>query len=193
MSQLFFVLHDIVQRPDVALDILNTVDYPSCKPHLPFDHFVLSSLADGFTFNNPYDNATNLHEIWDFFKQGGGMNSYSHHMYGSVAHYFVTRLAGIQPQANGELVVQIPHLSGKQLSWVRSSHRGHSVEWRIQDGLLSGEVHVASRATLRLPGRPDRVVESGTHRFHGIAAATDPGPLRANPGNRFARYYSGIE
>ncbi len=174
MAQLFFVLHDTLQRPDVALQILTRSDYPSY----------------GFTFSNPYDNATNLHEIWNFFAEDGGMNSYSHHMYGSVAQYLLTRVAGLEPDRHGAgVTVRIPHLSGRELSSCRASLRGHSVAWQIRDGRVSVKVTVATRATLHIPTLPPQYVEPGSYEFVDLPAAEEQPPLPIQSDNRFAAYY----
>ncbi len=62
-SRLFEVLFDNGYG-SVALRLLTQVDYPSY----------------GYWFNNPIDNATALHELWNPFTTGAGMNSYNHHV-----------------------------------------------------------------------------------------------------------------
>ncbi|CAF1133276.1 unnamed protein product, partial [Didymodactylos carnosus] len=67
IANLFPLLSDNGQH-DLALELISAIDYPSY----------------GYEFNNPYENATTLWEIWDAPMEGPGMNSRNHIMYGSV-------------------------------------------------------------------------------------------------------------
>jgi len=69
---LFEVLTNLNQH-DLAITILSEISYPSY----------------GYTFNNPYENATTLWELWDAPLEGPGMNSRNHIMYGSVGSFFL--------------------------------------------------------------------------------------------------------
>jgi alpha-L-rhamnosidase len=79
---LFTVLSDNGHH-DLSLKLLSQTSYPSY----------------GWTFNNEYENATTLWELWqgpmDDNAGGGGMNSRNHHMFGAVGAYFYRELAGI--------------------------------------------------------------------------------------------------
>jgi len=65
---------------DLAVQLVTSITYPSY----------------GYMFNNPYENATTIWELWDTPSEGPGMNSRNHHMYSSVGAWFYTHLAGIE-------------------------------------------------------------------------------------------------
>lgn len=77
-AQIYPVLSDNGHH-DLALELVSSITYPSY----------------GYMFNNPYENATTIWELWDTPSEGPGMNSRNHHMYASVGAWFHTHLAGI--------------------------------------------------------------------------------------------------
>ncbi|CAF4994020.1 unnamed protein product [Rotaria sp. Silwood1] len=77
-AQLFPLLSDNGYH-DVALELISSITYPSY----------------GYMFNNPYENATTIWELWNAPFEGPGMNSRNHIMFGSVGAWFYSHLAGI--------------------------------------------------------------------------------------------------
>ncbi len=77
-AQIYPVLSDNGYH-DIALDLVSSITYPSY----------------GYMFNNPYENATTIWELWDDPSEGPGMNSRNHHMYAAVGAWFYSHLAGI--------------------------------------------------------------------------------------------------
>ena len=77
-AQLYLVLSDNGHH-DLALEMISSITYPSY----------------GYMFNNPYENATTLWELWNTPLTGPGMNSRNHIMFGSVGAWFYSHLAGI--------------------------------------------------------------------------------------------------
>jgi alpha-L-rhamnosidase len=77
-AQLYPVLSDNGHH-DLALELVSSITYPSY----------------GYMFNNPYENATTIWELWDTPLEGPSMNSRNHHMYASVGAWFYSHLAGI--------------------------------------------------------------------------------------------------
>lgn len=77
-AQIYPVLSDNGHH-DLALELVTSITYPSY----------------GFMFNNPYENATTIWELWNAPLAGPGMNSRNHHMYATVGTWFYTHLAGI--------------------------------------------------------------------------------------------------
>jgi alpha-L-rhamnosidase len=69
---------------DMALELISSTTYPSY----------------GYMFNNPYDNATTLWELWNTPLAGPGMNSRNHIMFGSVGGWFYSYLADIDVSSN---------------------------------------------------------------------------------------------
>ena len=77
-AQIYPVLSDNGHH-DLALELVTSITYPSY----------------GYMFNNPYENATTIWELWNAPLTGPGMNSRNHHMYATVGTWFYTHLAGI--------------------------------------------------------------------------------------------------
>jgi alpha-L-rhamnosidase len=77
-AQLYPVLSDNGHH-DLALELVSSTTYPSY----------------GYMFNNPYENATTVWELWDSDAEGPSMNSRNHHMFASVGAWFYSHLAGI--------------------------------------------------------------------------------------------------
>jgi len=69
---------------DLVVELISSITYPSY----------------GYMFNNPYENATTLWELWDAPFEGAEMNSRNHIMFGSIAAWFYSHLAGIDIQSN---------------------------------------------------------------------------------------------
>jgi alpha-L-rhamnosidase len=78
-AQIYPVLSDNGHH-DLALQLVTSITYPSY----------------GYMFNNPYENATTVWELWDTPSEGPGMNSRNHHMYAAVGAWFYSHLAGIE-------------------------------------------------------------------------------------------------
>ena len=147
-AQAFPLLSDNGQH-DLAVELISSISYPSY----------------GFMFNNPYENATTLWELWDAPFEGPGMDSRNHHMFGSVGAWFYSHLAGIDLQAG--LIVIHPrmvseskkHLLGKidaQLSTlyglVRVSYTRHEPDTFANSILL--RVTVPSNAQAQVVFEP---------------------------------------
>ena len=72
-------------RTDVALAMLQQTSYPSI----------------GYMLQNAYEPATTIWELWDSDKEGPGMNSRNHIMFGTMGSYFYKCLAGVTPASPG--------------------------------------------------------------------------------------------
>jgi alpha-L-rhamnosidase len=77
ISQLFLMLSDTGHH-DVAVALASSIKYPSY----------------GWTFNNPWENATTIWESFNANLDGGG-SSHNHHMFSSIGSWFWRYLAGI--------------------------------------------------------------------------------------------------
>jgi alpha-L-rhamnosidase len=64
---------------DLALELISSITYPSY----------------GYMFNNPYENATTVWELWNTPVAGPEMNSRNQAMFASVGAWFYSHLAGI--------------------------------------------------------------------------------------------------
>ena len=82
-AQIYPILSDNGHH-DLALQLISSITYPSY----------------GYMFNNPYENATTLWELWNTPFEGPKMNSRNHHMFGSVGAWFYSHLAGIDYSSN---------------------------------------------------------------------------------------------
>jgi alpha-L-rhamnosidase len=82
-AQLYPILSDNGHH-DLALELISSITYPSY----------------GYMFNNPYENATTLWEVWNIPIPGPGLSSRNHIMFGSVGAWFYTHLAGIDLASN---------------------------------------------------------------------------------------------
>jgi alpha-L-rhamnosidase len=82
-AQLYPLLSDNGQH-NLAVQLVTTTTYPSY----------------GYMFNNPYENATTMWELWDAPMEGPGMNSRNHHMFASIGAWFYSHLAGIDFQSD---------------------------------------------------------------------------------------------
>ena len=88
IAQLFPILSTSGHH-DLAVQLAQKRDYPSY----------------GWSFNNPYENATTLWEIWNAPSSNAGMNSRNHHMFASIGAWFYRHLAGIQPNALSPIII----------------------------------------------------------------------------------------
>ena len=77
-AELYPVLSDNGHH-DLALELISSTTYPSY----------------GFMFNNPYENATTMWELWSAPFTAPHMNSRNQAMYASVGSWFYSHLAGI--------------------------------------------------------------------------------------------------
>ena len=75
---------------DLALEMISSITYPSF----------------GYMFNNPYENATTVWELWNTATSGPGMNSRNHIMFGSVGAWFYSHLAGIDHSSNSFITIR---------------------------------------------------------------------------------------
>jgi alpha-L-rhamnosidase len=82
-AQLYPLLSDNGHH-DLALELVSSITYPSY----------------GYMFNNPYENATTIWELWNAPQTGPSMNSRNHIMYGSIGAWFYSHLAGIDLSSN---------------------------------------------------------------------------------------------
>jgi len=89
IAQLFPVLSTNGQH-DLAVQLALKRDYPSY----------------GWSFNNPYENATTLWEIWNAPSSDAGMNSRNHHMFASIGGWFYRHLAGINVNALSPILIR---------------------------------------------------------------------------------------
>ena len=116
--------------------------------------------------------ATTIWERWDSMLPDGSINpgqmtSFNHYALGAVADWMHRVVGGISPLAPGYSEVLIAPQPGGGLTDVSTAlstrHGRVSVHWTISDGALrvQAEVPAGVRATVRLPGRPEFVVESG--------------------------------
>jgi alpha-L-rhamnosidase len=87
----------------------------------------------GYTFNNPYENATTLWEVWNAATTGV-LASHNHIMYGSVGAWFYTHLAGID--LSSEMITIRPRMA--------SEHKKHLMKkLDCQLSTLYGLVHIS--------------------------------------------------
>eukprot|EP01124_Arcella_intermedia_P005007 TRINITY_DN1290_c0_g2_i4.p1 TRINITY_DN1290_c0_g2~~TRINITY_DN1290_c0_g2_i4.p1 ORF type:complete len:903 (+),score=122.66 TRINITY_DN1290_c0_g2_i4:34-2742(+) len=104
---------------DMALTVASQVTYPSY----------------GFSFNNPYENATTIWERWDDTVEGPGMDSRNHPAFGSIGAWFYRYVAGIKPNALREVEISPAPVSAqsvvKQVSATHETLKGTvSVYWK---------------------------------------------------------------
>jgi alpha-L-rhamnosidase len=117
--------------------------------------------------------ATSLTEFWN------GTGSQNHFMLGAIDKWFTRGLAGID-QAGGSvgftdlvitpaIVGDLTHVVGRYTT----PHGTVSSEWQRSGRTVTLDVSVpvGSTATVRLPGQPDRHVQSGEYRFRAVLPA----------------------
>lgn len=113
-AQVFPLLSDEGYH-DLAIELISSTTYPSY----------------GYMFNNPYENATTLWELWNAPFEGPGMNSRNHIMFGSVGAWFYSHLAGIELQSN--LIIIRPRMISEAKKSLLSQIE---CQWRTIHGLL---------------------------------------------------------
>ncbi|MEP6480252.1 MAG: alpha-L-rhamnosidase C-terminal domain-containing protein, partial [Rhodoglobus sp.] len=97
----------------------------------------------------------------------GEMTSFNHYALGAVADWMHRVVGGIAPLAPGYSEVLIAPQPGGGLTDVATSletrHGLVAVHWSLDAGQLSlkADVPAGMRATVRLPGRPDLIVDGG--------------------------------
>ncbi|CAF3685894.1 unnamed protein product [Adineta steineri] len=116
-AQLFPLLSDNGQH-NLAVQLVSSTTYPSY----------------GYMFNNPYENATTMWELWDAPMEGPGMNSRNHHMFASIGAWFYSHLAGIDFQSG--LIVIHPRMVSED-----KKHLLSKVDCQLNT--LYGLVHVS--------------------------------------------------
>jgi alpha-L-rhamnosidase len=82
-AELYPILSDNGHH-DLALELISSTTYPSY----------------GYMFNNPYENATTIWELWNTATAGPHMDSRNHIMFGSIGAWFYSHLAGIDLSFN---------------------------------------------------------------------------------------------
>ena len=150
---------------DVAVGLATSTSYPSW----------------GWTFTNPWENATT---IWEQFGAGhdGGAASHNHHMFSPIGSWFYRYLAGITLHGLGTIQIR-PRLQHdhRQLSWVIAevdTSKGRvEVEWQSEweRGALTMTVVVPSNTQARVSIEPpdptarwERVTLDGEQLYGGI-------------------------
>ncbi|CAF3720497.1 unnamed protein product [Rotaria sp. Silwood1] len=116
-AQLYPLLSDNGHH-DLAMELITSTTYPSY----------------GFMFNNPYENATTIWELWNAPFEGPSMNSRNHHMFASVGAWFYSHLAGIDLQS--DLIVIRPRMVSEE-----KKHLLSKIDCQLST--LYGLVHVS--------------------------------------------------
>jgi alpha-L-rhamnosidase len=128
--------------------------------------------------------ATTIWERWDSMLPDGSINpgnmtSFNHYALGAVAdwmHRSIGGLASLEPGYRSILIA--PHVGG-DLTWAATSlatpHGLAATRWELDGTDLRLDVTIpdGTSAIVRLPGRPDRPLPAGRHRF------TVPAPIAA--------------
>ena len=118
--------------------------------------------------------ATTIWERWDSMLPDGSINpgemtSFNHYAFGAVADWMHRSVAGLAPLEPGYSRILVAPRPGGGLTWAEASletpHGRAAVRWDLAGGALRVEVTVpaGAEAVLRLPGREDEIVGSGTH------------------------------
>jgi hypothetical protein len=66
----------------------------------------------GYEFNNPYENATTLWELWNTAVEEPSMNSRNQIMFGSIGAWFYSHLAGID--LSSDIITIRPRMASEQ-------------------------------------------------------------------------------
>jgi hypothetical protein len=85
-------------------------------------------------FNNPYENATTIWELWDASVEGPHMNSRNHHMYASVGAWFYSHLAGID--FSSDMIIIRPRMASEAKKYLMK-------KLDCQLSTLHGLVHIS--------------------------------------------------
>lgn len=130
--------------------------------------------------------ATTVWERWDSkLPDGsvnpGGMTSFNHYALGSVADWIHRTVGGVAPLEPGYRRVLVAPRPDERLTWCETSLRSPAgdivVRWEIRGDELSLHAELPAPGILRLPGRPDEEVSSGTHDRLIPWSARDSQPL----------------
>jgi len=134
---LFDVLHD-EGHADVALAMLKRRDYPSY----------------GYMYFNDLEPAKEcMWELPDAPYQGTGMNSRNHHMFSSVGHYLVTRVAGFSHNPAEREFIAVVGSEPSSTATLRTAAGEAKFSWSRTAGALEVNVVVPEglKARLHLP------------------------------------------
>jgi alpha-L-rhamnosidase len=116
-AELYPVLSDNGHH-DLALELISSTTYPSY----------------GFMFNNPYENATTIWELWSAPFTAPHMNSRNQAMYASVGAWFYSHLAGID--LSSDTIIIRPRMASENKKHLMS-------KLDCQLSTLYGIVHVS--------------------------------------------------
>ncbi len=117
--------------------------------------------------------ATTIWERWDSILPDGSinpgrMNSFNHYALGAVADWMHRTVGGIAPLDPGYPRVLVAPQPGGGLTWARAelaTPRGRiAVHWSTEDG-YDVDIPDGVTAIVRLPGREDVVIGSGSHHY----------------------------
>jgi len=123
---LFDVLHDS-GNGDVALAMLKKRDYPSY----------------GYMYFNDLEPAKEcMWELPDGPFQGTGMNSRNHHMFSSVGHYLVTRIAGLSHNPTDRQFSAVVGTERQSTATLRTAEGEAIFSWSRTSNTLDVRVHV---------------------------------------------------
>ncbi|WP_264766372.1 alpha-L-rhamnosidase C-terminal domain-containing protein [Nocardia macrotermitis] len=120
--------------------------------------------------------ATTTWERWDSMLPDGTINpgemtSFNHYAFGAIATWMHHTIGGLSPLTPGYRSILIAPTPGADLTWARTSlltpHGPAESTWTLIDNQLTVTATIPTGATavIRLPGRPETTVGSGTHTF----------------------------
>lgn len=149
-------------KSDVAFDMIATVDtYPS------YGYMIQGE--------GNYEPATTIWELWDSDKEGPGMNSRNHIMFGTVSAWMTKYLLGVRPTSSGyETFTIAPSSVGRSnythaSTVVRTPMGDISSSWKVEsDGSVSHDVKIpiGATATIRVASTEETYIRgSGVHSF----------------------------
>jgi len=150
-------------QSDVAFDMIATVDtYPS------YGYMIQGE--------GNYEPATTIWELWDSDKEGPGMNSRNHIMFGTVSAWMYKYLLGVRPTSPGYETILIAPTSVGRSNYTHASTIVHTPRgdvyssWKINsDGTVTHNVKIpiGSTATIHVASSTVKFVrESGEYTFH---------------------------
>lgn len=106
----------------------------------------------------------------------GEMTSFNHYAFGCIGDWMHRVIGGIAPLEPGYRRILIAPRPGGDLAWARASletpHGRLAVSWELdgEELALQATVPAGTTAVIRLPGRAEKQVGEGTHRFLGRPA-----------------------
>ena len=119
-----------LERHDLAMEIVLQEDYPSWL----------------YMFNNPFEEATTIWELWNSHNGSSGMDSRNHHMFSSVSGWIQTDMVGLN-QAEGSLGYEelelrparglVPSEASVSLQYPRPLR----LSWKRRGGIRCGKSH----------------------------------------------------